>query len=240
MFSGRFGLAPGFDFDVEAEISRRAEMQVRAESYSEFMAGLEAEWITLDQADGRFILSVHGMVGFTNPGPVLRQLRMQPDVPVDVSINSPGGFVGAGVEIYRALVDHAAAVTVSVNGYAASAASLIAAGADDLTVPPGGLVMIHNAWTVLAGNKEDLAQEQRTLEKHDQSIAMIYAAEWGGSLDTWLTLMAEETWFNSEDAAEVLGANKTPMSDTIVDNKDSLDALADARASRASIINERQ
>lgn len=232
---GLFSLAPGFEY----EASYRAE----GESIEDFHRFIQDQWISLDQVDDALNLSIHGVVGATNPGPVLRLIKQQPYAPINVSLNSPGGFVGDGVEIYRALVDHAGPVSVSVNGYAASAASFIAAAADTLAVPAGGLVMVHNAWLIAVGDKKDLAKQSDILAKFDQSIALIYSNAWGGDTKEWLDLMAEETWFNSVDAEEKLGANQPNEDATIVLNtpnsEPDFQALADARARRSSITKER-
>ncbi|EOL51862.1 hypothetical protein UCE_02527, partial [Enterococcus faecalis EnGen0239] len=50
---------------------------------------------------------------------------------ITIKLNSPGGDVFEGVEIYNYLKDHPSKVTVEVTGVAASAATFILSAADE-------------------------------------------------------------------------------------------------------------
>src|SRR5690554_544560 len=67
-------------------------------------------------------------------------------------INSPGGHVFEGISIMNLLAAHRAKVTAVVDGLAASAASVIAAGADETVMSPGTQMMIHCTSTIVWGN----------------------------------------------------------------------------------------
>src|SRR5690606_7844670 len=68
-----------------------------------------------------------------------------------VRINSPGGSAFAGIAIYNMLRRLDAEVVVTVDGLAASAASIIAMAGDKVSVSKGAMLMIHNAWTWAVG-----------------------------------------------------------------------------------------
>ena len=68
---------------------------------------------------------------------VINALAKLKGKPVTVRINSGGGFADEGVAIYNALTGHGGRVTVSVEGIAASAASLIAMAGNDIVMKTG-------------------------------------------------------------------------------------------------------
>ena len=64
---------------------------------------------------------------------------------IDLHINSPGGNVFAGIAIYTALRSHPATITAYVDGVAASIASVIMTGADNVLISDAGMIMIHTS-----------------------------------------------------------------------------------------------
>lgn len=93
-----------------------------------------------------------------------------------VSINSPGGDVFAGFEIYNMLAMRNGGTTVRVTGLAASAASYIAMAADPgrLQMCRASMLMIHNPWTVARGNADELRGQAQVLEEIGNIMADIY------------------------------------------------------------------
>ncbi len=67
---------------------------------------------------------------------------------IDLHINSPGGDVFEGIAIFNALKNHGAAITVYVDGVAASMASLIAMAGDTVIMPENAFMMIHKPWGI--------------------------------------------------------------------------------------------
>lgn len=121
---------------------------------------------------------------------------------VEVTINSGGGDVYAGSEIYTALKDYAGVVTVKIVGLAASAASLIAMSGDKVLISPTAQIMIHNVSTVLYGDHQALDKESEILQSHDKSIASAYELKTGKSTEYVLSLMENETWMNAQKSVE--------------------------------------
>lgn len=119
---------------------------------------------------------------------------------VTVNINSPGGDVFEGLTIYNLLRQHEGSVTVNVLGLAASAASIIAMAADDLRMAKASFLMIHNAWTVASGSKEDLIEIAGMLTEVDSSLASVYADRTGKDQSEVEKLMSAETWLSGETA----------------------------------------
>lgn len=116
-------------------------------------------------------------------------------------INSPGGHVFEGISIKNLLRAHKAKVTAVVDGLAASAASVIATGADETVMSPGTQMMIHCTSTIVWGNAADMRKEAAVLEGLDRSLAEIYSAK-AGEKD-WAALLESETWLTAADAVEM-------------------------------------
>lgn len=140
-----------------------------------------------------------GIAG-TSPSKVIASLpKGKRDI--EVIINSGGGDVFAGSEIFTALKEFEGNVTVKVVGIAASAASVIAMAGDKVLISPTAQMMIHNVSTqYVSGDHRKFAHTAEVLKSANQSIANAYKAKTGKSDDELLTLMDDETWFNAEKA----------------------------------------
>lgn len=93
-----------------------------------------------------------------------------------VSINSPGGDVFAGFEIYNMLAARKGGTTVRVMGLAASAASYIAMAADPgkLQMCRASMMMIHNPWSWAYGNAEEMRKQADVLDAIGSVMVDIY------------------------------------------------------------------
>lgn len=120
--------------------------------------------------------------------------------PVEVIINSGGGDVYAGSEIYTSLKDYSGSVTVKIVGIAASAASVIAMAGDWVEISPTAQIMIHNVSTTVQGDHAKLLHESGVLENYNQSIANSYRLKTNLEMAELLELMNQETWFTAEQA----------------------------------------
>lgn len=119
---------------------------------------------------------------------------------VTLRINSPGGDVFDGRAMYSAIRQHGN-VTAQIDGIAASAATYVAMAAKSVEMIDGGFMMIHNAWTLGFGNKNDFRELADLLDKFDGSIVNDYIKKTGKSTEEITAMMDAETWF---DAAEAL------------------------------------
>lgn len=139
----------------------------------------------------------------TSPGKVNRQLTEANGEPVTIEINSPGGHVDAGSEIYTALKNYPGHVTVEVVGLAASAASVIAMAGDEVKISPTAEIMIHNAWMTTSGDKNSKSKDAKVLSSTDEGLVNAYEIKTGKSREELLALMDEETWMNAQQAVEL-------------------------------------
>lgn len=122
-----------------------------------------------------------------------------------VFINSPGGDVFEAKGIYTQLRRFAesAKVIVHVDGLAASAASFLAMAGDEIRTEAHATWMIHNVWTVAAGDAADLRATADLLEKVSGEIAEIYAARSKQPVEKIREMLDAETWLTADEAAAV-------------------------------------
>lgn len=145
-------------------------------------------------------------------------LRSLDGADVVVNINSPGGDVFEGLAIYNLLREYKGHVTVRVLGVAASAASFIAMAADEIQIARAGFFMIHNAWTGLWGNRNDLRETADFLEQIDDTIADIYHVKSGLSIVDLKADMDKERWINGRDAIDSGFADDFLPSDVVIED----------------------
>lgn len=152
------------------------------------------------------ILDVIGYDPWTGEGVTARRiagaLRALGKGDVTVYINSPGGDMFEGLAIYNTLREHEGEVNVKVLGVAASAGSVIAMAGDTVQVARAGFLMIHNAWVIAAGNRNDYREIADWLEPFDMAMADIYAARTGAETKAMAKLMDAESWIGGSAAVE--------------------------------------
>lgn len=122
---------------------------------------------------------------------------------IAIYINSPGGDVFAGETIYNMLNRHPARKTVHIDGLAASIASIIAMVGDEIIMPENAMLMIHEAWTITSGNKNEIRSMADTLERIDENLIGIYTARTGKTHDEIEAMMKAETWITAAEAVEM-------------------------------------
>lgn len=119
---------------------------------------------------------------------------------IHLHINSPGGEVYEGIAILNALRNHPARTVAVVDGLAASAASFIATGADELIMGKNSQLMIHDAWGIAIGAAVDMRDMGDRLDKISDNIASVYAEKAGGTVAGWRAAMLAETWYSAEES----------------------------------------
>lgn len=129
---------------------------------------------------------------------------------IDLFINSPGGAVDHGKAIFNALQRHSARVRATVDGMAASIASLIVQAADERVMASGASMMIHEPHVLAFGDCETLQQAIDYLNVEGDSIAEIYAQRAGGTAEEWRGRMKQgETWYRADEAVAAGLADRT-------------------------------
>lgn len=119
---------------------------------------------------------------------------------IHLHINSPGGEVTEGVAVLNVLKNHPARVVAYVDGLAASAASFLAVGCDELVMCPNTELMIHEPWGLCVGNSDDMRSLAGVLDHMADNIASIYQQKAGGTVEDWRDVMRAETWYSAQEA----------------------------------------
>lgn len=135
---------------------------------------------------------------------------------VVLEVNSNGGLVTVGSEIYTMLRNYSGQVTVEVTGMAASAASVAIMGADKVLISPTAQIMIHKALLgYVAGNSDDLDRASNALKSSDQAIVNAYVAKTGKSEEEIMELMTNETYMSAQEAVKNGFADEVMTFDTL-------------------------
>ncbi|HEP1251147.1 head maturation protease, ClpP-related [Streptococcus pyogenes] len=120
-----------------------------------------------------------------------------------LEVNSNGGLVTVGSEVYTALRNYKGKVTAEITGMAASAASVAVMGADKVVMSPTAQMMVHKAlFNWVAGNSDDLDKASNALKSSDKAIVNAYVAKTGLPEDEIMELMKNETFMSAQDAVE--------------------------------------
>ena len=138
----------------------------------------------------------------TSPKMVDEQLEEAGGEDIILSINSGGGSVFDGSEIYTAIKNYPGKTEAQVVGLAASAASFIALAADKTVIAPTGQMMIHNASMVTLGDHNDMTHAANMLQGINKTIANAYKMKCGMEEEELLALMDKETWITPQMALE--------------------------------------
>lgn len=137
----------------------------------------------------------------TSPKKISDALRDAGGEDVEIHINSPGGDVFAGSEIYTLLRGYSGKVKIKILGIAASAASVIAQ-AGESEISPTGMFMIHNVKTWSSGDYRDMEYTAETLRAANESIINAYVAKTGMTQEELQGLMDRETYMAAAQAVE--------------------------------------
>lgn len=143
---------------------------------------------------------------------------------ISVRINSVGGDCFEGIGIYNLLRAQGKPISVSVDGLAASAASIIAMAGDTINVGTGAMLMIHNAAVFAYGEAAELRKVADTLDSISVTAGEIYVKRTGQSAAKIKEMMDAETWLNGAEAVELGFAT------AVVELDDDEDATAQALA----------
>jgi ATP-dependent Clp protease, protease subunit len=123
---------------------------------------------------------------------------------LNIHINSLGGDVFAAQAIHSIISDHTSAKTAYIDGVAASAATLIACGADEVVARLNTNYMLHYPWAMAVGNAETMRKAAEDLDAVTVPILSVYKEQVKGKIDEdkIKALMEDETWLTAEEALE--------------------------------------
>lgn len=132
--------------------------------------------------------------------------------PIDLHVNSNGGSVKDGIAMYNAIKNHPSYFTGIVDGFAASAASVVILACDVVMMEKTSRMMVHDAGIggmYIEGNAtqfrdavKEVEQMANLLDDLSNMIAQVYVDKAGGTVEDWRNIMSSDTWFSAEQAVE--------------------------------------
>ncbi len=131
---------------------------------------------------------------------VAETLRAQPTAPVTLRVNSYGGDLAAGLAMLNALRAHRGAVSIDIEGVAASAATLFCC-VGKVRMADNAALMIHAPWSQGSGTARDFRNEAEGLERLGEAMIAAYAARTGKPADQFRRMFERgDTWFTAREA----------------------------------------
>lgn len=126
--------------------------------------------------------------------------QIVPGDEVEVYINSPGGVIDVGSEIYT-MLRGCQGVKIYITGEACSAASIVAM-AGHCEMSPTSLMMVHCVSSGVSGNHSDMEHMAEVLRTADRALCTAYTEKTGLTEAEVLEMMEKETWLTAEQALE--------------------------------------
>lgn len=195
------------------------------QQYNKILEGIPHNFAVEHDADkGESTLTIYGDIGeswwwdSTSAADVDNALKNAGSNNLVVRLNSPGGDAFDGIAIYNRLKNHPGKVTIHVDGWACSAASVIAMAGDEVIMGAGAMLMIHEASNIVWGTKNDFRKQADLLDKLEDGIIDIYMMKANVDRGEIREKVDAETWFSASEALEIGFATST--SSSVEDNAD--------------------
>ena len=156
---------------------------------------------------------------------------------IEVFINSYGGDMFESIAIKNYLIRRPEKIITYVDGIAASGGSLIAMAGDEIIMPKDAQLMIHNPWTIAAGNADDFRKLADEMDKANTSIQETYLTHFNDSREKLGELLAAESWLTAEEAlAYGLATSVTDAAEPTPPPADPVDPLAEPKENKVNRI----
>ncbi|KAJ2500330.1 hypothetical protein GGH96_002827 [Coemansia sp. RSA 1972] len=152
------------------------------------------------------IIMLNGPVNDSQSSLIIAQLLFleaeDPDKPVSMYINSPGGSVTSGMAIYDTMQYVQCPISTLCTGQACSMGSLLlAAGAKGQRFAlPNSSIMVHQPSGGAEGQASDIAIHAREILKTRERLNRIYAKHTGQGVDVIERAMERDNFMTPEEA----------------------------------------
>lgn len=162
----------------------------------------------------------------TYPSNIRNLLKEYKGKNINVYINSGGGDVFASVAISNMLARHDGKTKAIVDGLAASGASVIAFGCNEIEIPENAFLMIHKPSVGIRGTADDLRNTANTLDVIQEGITNTYLKKTKEDVgaETVTEMINNETWLTGTEASkyfDVIVSDKKEILNCISEYSDS-------------------
>ena len=123
---------------------------------------------------------------------------------VTLRINSGGGDVFAATAISNVIKSYSGKISCTIDGLAASAATIITSACAKVSIAKNALFMVHDPAVGLIGyfDENEVAKVQKSLAAVKSSIVETYKQKTGKSENELAEIMKNETWYTAAEALE--------------------------------------
>ena len=162
----------------------------------------------------KYQISITGYIGSWTKRMVHDILNENKGKHVDVSIDSLGGEVSAGLAICQMFKSHGDVTVDFQAGFSASAATICAIGANKIRMSKYSLLLVHKCsteqfvWSALNEEEigtliEQLQKQQENQQKIDNIIANVYCDRSGKKHEDIVKVMSEALWHTVDECIEL-------------------------------------
>lgn len=116
-----------------------------------------------------------------------------------ININSYGGQLDGAIAIINAIQNTDADVHASIEGVAASAASLIALASPSISVSPYATMMVHSATFGAFGKQSDVISHASFVDKQVRTLMHSVYKDFLTDKELEEVIMGKEMWFDAEE-----------------------------------------
>lgn len=218
-------------------------LKFKNEKYEDQLKSIPHNFVAVhDEEKKESTLTIYGIIGdswwddSTSAADVDIALKEAGSNDLIIHLNSPGGDAFDGIAIYNRLKNHQGKVTIRVDGWACSSASVIAMAADELIMGAGSMLMIHEASTIVWGTKKHFRKEADLLEKLEDGIIDVYMTKAKVDREEIKNMVDNETWFSANEAVEIGFATSSITSQPVEDDEE----LTNLKAKMQAMENELQ
>lgn len=122
---------------------------------------------------------------------------------ITVHIQSPGGSVYAGYNIYHALKNSGKTIKAIIEGEAQSMATFIPLAASEIAICDPSVYMIHNPSNEVQGTADDMIQGASELRNIETDMIAAYASKTGLPAETIKEMMTKTTTLTAKQAKDM-------------------------------------
>lgn len=127
---------------------------------------------------------------------------------IEVHLNTQGGSIYQGMEIYDHFASYEGKKTLIMGALVASIGSYIATAFDRVIAQDITIFMIHNASDCVCGDYKEIRNAADALEKLNKHIADRLSRKSGKPVDEVLALMDKESWYYGQEIVDAGFANE--------------------------------
>lgn len=166
------------------------------------------------------VIFLHGEVIDEKANSIIAQLlyleSTNPEEPVELYINSPGGSVSAGLAIYDTMKYVNNPVHTFVAGQACSMGSLLLAAGEKgkRHSLQHSRIMLHQPLGGASGQASDIQIQAKEMQKTKDTIINIYSDATGQSKEDLTKLLDRDHWLTAEEAVDF------GVIDTVLDKRE--------------------